>query len=157
VADRVTTRYAPLMSRACAVLLAVTAAALAGCPTSGPEDCTNDRDCGGDVCTRVGACVAAADVYALRIEWTVRGLTTDQATACDGVGELELSIAEPATGEVRTVRPVPCISGSFRYDKLPLSYTEVTLTAYDAGGGFLDSQRASALGTGGVVRIALLR
>ncbi len=141
---------------ATAALIAATAAA-AGCfSTAGDDSCRTDRDCGDLVCTRVGECASAAGVYALRIEWTVHGLATDQSGACADVGELELAIADPTTGDQHAVRPVPCSAGSFFFDKLPLTFTEVTLSAYSAGGSFLDSRRATAVGSSGVVRLGLL-
>ena len=140
-----------------AIGLATAVLGSAGCFTSaGDETCRTDRDCGDLVCTRVGECASNGAVYALRVEWTVRGQTTDAAGACDGVGDLELAISDPTTGGQHAVRPVPCIAGSFFFDKLPVGYTEVTVTAYSAGGSFLDSSRGSAVGASGVVRLALL-
>jgi len=142
--------------RGSTVLVACGAALLAGGCFASLDDgtCRADVDCNGATCPRVGEC--ATDTYALRIEWTVHGLTTDQAGACDGVAELEVAIEDPSTGAEHAVRPVPCSVGSFFYDKLPLGYTDVTLAAYGAGDSFLDSARGSALGSGGVVRLALL-
>jgi hypothetical protein len=121
------------------------------------ESCRTDRDCGGDfVCTRVGECASESSVYALRVEWTVHGLTTDQAGACTDVGDLELAITDPTTGGQHAVRPVPCIAGSFYFDRLPVGYTEVSMSVYAMGGGFLDSTRASAVGSNGVVTLSLL-
>lgn len=135
----------------------VLAALLPACSSStDTSDCLSDRDCSGLVCTRVGQCASESDVYALRIEWTVHGLTTDDVTACADVGELELAIEDPTSGDVHAVRPVPCATGLFTFDKLPLSFTEVTLLAYSPGGAFLDRARASAVGAAGVVQISLL-
>ena len=120
------------------------------------ESCRTDRDCGDLVCTRVGECASSSSVYALRVEWTVHGLATDAVGACDGVGDLELAISDPTTGGQHAVRPVPCAAGSFFFDKLPVGYTEVTVTAYGTGGSYLDSSRASAIGSQGVVRLSLL-
>jgi len=139
------------------VLVAAIAALLPACFSStGTSDCLGDRDCDGLVCTRVGECAGPENIYSLRIEWTVHGRTTDDLAACADVGELELAIEDPTTGDVHAVRPVPCASGRFTFDKLPLSYTEVTLTAYGPGGSFLDSVRASAVGAAGIVQISLL-
>lgn len=130
---------------------------LAACGVSAdPGVCRTDRDCGDDVCTRVGQCESSDDIYALRVEWTVRGLTTDQPAACADISELELSIESPSNGDRHRVAPVPCAPGSFFYDRLPLSFTEVTLTAYGTFGEFLDAGTGSAIDSGGVVRIALL-
>lgn len=129
---------------------------VAACFTSAAdESCRIDRDCGDLVCTRVGECASGASVYALRIEWTVNGVTTDQAGTCDGVGELELGISDPTSGGQHAVRPVPCAPGSFFFDKLPVGYTDVTITAYGPSGAFLDSARGSATGASGVLRLDL--
>ena len=128
----------------------------AGCFTSASDEtCRTDRDCGDLVCTRVGECASAGAVYALRVEWTVNGATTDVAGACDPVGDLELAVSDPTTGGQHAVRPVPCIAGSFFFDKLPVGYTEVSVTAYSSGGSYLDSRRATSIGAAGVVRIDL--
>lgn len=95
-------------------------------------------------------------MYGLRVEWTIRGLTTDQPGACRDISELELAVVDPSTGDRHRVAPVPCEPGSFFYDRLPMSFTEVTLTAYGAFGEWLDDGTASAIGADGVVRIALL-
>lgn len=138
-------------------LALVLAALLPACFSStGNSDCLSDRDCSGQVCTRVGECASESGIYSLRIEWTVHGRTTDDVAACADVGELELAIEDATRGDVHAVRPVPCATGRFTFDKLPLSFTEVTLTAYDPGGAFLDSARASAVGAAGVVQISLL-
>ncbi len=132
-------------------------ATAAGCFSSAvEEDCRTDRDCGDLVCTRVGDCAASSNVYQLRVEWTVRGLEADAAGACSSVGELEIAVEDPTTDDQHVVRPVPCNAGVFFYDKLPVGFTEVTVSAFSTTGAFLDSRRASALGAAGVVRIALL-
>lgn len=137
--------------------LAIAAAGIAGAGCFAPLDdggsCRTDGDCPDTTCTRVGAC--ASETYALRIQWTVRGAAPNVAGACDGIGELEVSISDRATGRAHAVRPVPCGSGSFFYDKLPLGYTEVSLTAYSARGGFLTSTHGSAVGAGGTVTLDL--
>jgi hypothetical protein len=120
------------------------------------ENCRTDRDCGDLVCTRVGECASSAGIYALRVEWTVHGLTTDQAGACSDVGDLELGVSDPTTGMQFAVRPVPCSAGLYFFDKLPVGYTEVSMSVYSTGGGFLDSSRASAVGGNGVVTLSLL-
>jgi hypothetical protein len=132
---------------------------LAACwsETGVPGECRIDRDCNDDtVCSRVGSCESSSDLYALRIEWTVHGLTTDQAGACNGISELEIGVTDPSTTRRHRVSPVPCAAGSFFYDKLPIGYTEVEVWAYDDFGGTLDVARASAVGQGGVVRVSLL-
>jgi hypothetical protein len=136
-------------------LAVIASLSLAACFTSASTDeCRIDSDCNGLTCTRVGVC--AASTYSLRVEWTVRGLTTDQAAACVGVTELELSVFDPTTAESHPVRPVPCGVGLFTFDKLPLGYTDITLSAYDAAHHWIDSDRGSA-DVDGIVQLALLR
>lgn len=143
--------------RAALAAAVLASASAAGCFTAASDaDCLSDRDCGDLICTRTGDCASAGAIYALRVEWTVHGQTVDQAGACSDVGELELAVADPSTGDQHTVRPVPCAVGRFSYDKLPLGFTDVTLTAYAPGGAFLDSRRATAVGSGGVVQLGLL-
>lgn len=137
-----------------AALALATAVALAGCFTAvDGASCRVDDDCPGATCTRVGEC--ASDTYALRITWTVRGQPANTPGACDGIGELQVAIEDPSTGGEHALRPVPCAAGSFFFDKLPLGYTAVTVTAYSGRGGFLTSTRGSAIGSEGTVSVDL--
>jgi hypothetical protein len=138
--------------RAALAMLFPLAACFSG---AGDDTCRIDRDCGDLLCTRTGDCAAADGIYALRIEWTVNGQTTDQAGACTVIDELEVSVIDPSTDDAHTVRPVPCLSGSFFFDKLPLSFTEVAVTAYASSGAIRDTAVASSVGSGGVVRVDL--
>lgn len=131
-----------------------TGPSLAACFT--PADagaCRDDSDCAGAVCTRVGEC--AAEPYALRVTWTIAGQAASVAGACAAIGELELAIADPSLDLQHALRPVPCGAGSFFFDKLPLGYTDVTVTAFGLGGRFLTSARATAVGAGGAVTVDL--
>jgi len=138
-----------------ALVLASLLPAAACFSDAGGDTCRTDRDCSGLVCTRVGDCASTDGIYALRIEWTVNGQTTDQAGVCASVGELAVSVSDPTSGDSHTVRPVLCTLGSFFYDKLPLSFTDVEVTAYSPGGDTLDVRQASAVGAGGLVRVDL--
>jgi hypothetical protein len=140
--------------------LAVGLAPLAACwdtSTTDPNECMTQRDCAdGKVCTRVHLCEYSTEVYSLRVEWTVRGQTTDQVGACDGIGEIAMGIADTTTGDDFWVSPVPCGPGSFFYDKLPLSYTSLTMRVFDSSGGFLETETGSAVGSGGVISLSIL-
>lgn len=138
------------MERVAACLLV----ALAACPAPFPDACRVDEDCGGAVCTRVGVCSDAP--YALRIAWTVAGAPADVAT-CDGagIGELEIAIEAPDLGERHALRPVPCPTGSFFFDKLPPDFRLVRVTAYSRGGQFLTSIAADAGAGAGMVTVDL--
>src|SRR5262245_42683979 len=118
--------------RALAALLAVVPACFT--PIDDPA-CRTDSDCSGAVCTRVGEC--ASQSYALRVRWTVGGQDPSATGACAGISELEVAVTDPSQGEAHAVRPVPCMTGSFFYDKLPLGYTDVMVTAFDLRGSFL--------------------
>jgi len=138
------------------VLVLASLLPVAACFTdAGTDVCRTDRDCGDLMCTRVGTCASSDGIYALRIEWTVNGQTTDQTGVCAPVGELAVSVSDPSTGDDHTVRPVLCTTGSFFYDKLPLSFTDVEVTAFSPGGDTLDIGRGSAVGAGGLVRVDL--
>lgn len=147
-------RYDLVVRAGLAAIVVGSALSTAACFTSAADErCRIDRDCGDLVCTRVGECASSGSVYALRVEWTVNGVATDQLGTCDGVGELELGISDPTSGGQHALRPVPCAAGSFFFDKLPVGYTDVTITAYGPSGTFLDSARGSAVGASGVLRL----
>lgn len=128
-----------------ALLVAVLAAGLGACftPVEG-GDCRSDSDCGGSVCTRVGEC--SSQPYSLRVRWTVRGEPASAPGACAAISELELSITDPTLAEQYAVRPVPCAAGSFFFDKLPLGFTDVGVTAFSSRGDFLDREWGTANG-----------
>lgn len=116
--------------------------------------CGSDNDCPGAACTRVGEC--AEQPYALRVSWTIAGQPAS-ATACAGISELELSIIDPSTGTAHTVRPVPCALGSFFYDKLPQSYTDVQLWSFGLSGQRGGFATGSSIGSGGALTLDLAR
>ncbi len=116
--------------------------------------CSSDNDCPGAACTRVGEC--AANPYALRVAWTIAGQPASAAT-CASISELELSIIDPSTGTAHTVRPVPCPPGSFFYDKLPQSYTDVQLWSFGLSGQRGGFATGSSLGSNGVLTLDLAR
>jgi hypothetical protein len=111
-------RYAGLALMAC----------LAGCsltPGSGGE-CVNDSQCGDDVCTRGGECLARANVRAVMVKWTVEGASAS-ATTCDGHRDLYLQFNGTDYGDTLRFEPVVCSQGSFFIDKLPKRYQQVEL------------------------------
>ena len=118
--------------------LAMALAGLAACfePVDGGA-CRRDSDCPGAVCSNVGECASAT--YRLRVGWTVRGATANTPGACDGVAELELIVSDPSMGQQWSVRPVRCSIGSLLFDKLPLAYGTVAVTAYGERGETLTS------------------
>ncbi len=125
-----------------------------GCFTPvGDDSCRVDSDCGDAVCTRIGECTSQA--YALRIHWTIRGQAANVAGACDGISELEVLVGDPSVAAEHGIRPVPCSSGSFFFDKLPLGYTQVGVSAFGNSGGYLTSARGTSIGAGGAVTLDL--
>ena len=89
------------------------------------------------------------------MSWTLRGEAANVAGACTGISELEIQIADPSLDKAYEVRPVPCTAGSFFYDKLPLGYTDVMVTAFDTRGNFLTATRGTAVGANGIVSVDL--
>jgi hypothetical protein len=118
-------RYAGLALMAC----------LAGCsltPGAGGE-CVNDSQCGDDVCTRGGECLARNNVRAVTVTWTVEGASAS-ATTCDVHRDLYLQFNGTDYGDTLRFEPVVCSQGSFFVDKLPKRYQHVELGAQGGTG-----------------------
>jgi hypothetical protein len=128
-------RYAGLALMAC----------LAGCSlTSGTGgECVNDSQCGDDVCTRGGECVARANVRAVMVKWTVDGVAAS-VTACDAHPDLYLQFNGTDYGDTLRFEPVVCSQGSFFIDKLPKRYQQVELGTQGGTGTVLTIDAASA-------------
>lgn len=117
---------------AAATLVAV--AASAGCFETS-NTCQRDFDCnGGSVCANTRECAAASDVHRVAVRWSVRGNPAGVDT-CAGIANLELDIFDDVSGATSGYAPVPCQLGMFTFDKLPLAFNRVTLTAYAVSGG----------------------
>jgi hypothetical protein len=114
---------------------------LVGCTSSGdgeldhPIDfgrpdhggCESDRGCsGGDVCTRTGSCQPASKVFAVHVNWTVKGAPASEAT-CAPSPDLQINFGVNAENALFGFSPVPCVEGKFTVDKLPTNYTTVRL------------------------------
>jgi hypothetical protein len=121
-------RYAGLALMAC----------LAGCSlTSGTGgECVNDSQCGDDICTRGGECVARANVRAVTVKWTVEG-TAASVTSCGTHPELYLQFNGTDYGDNLRFEPVVCSQGSFFIDKLPKRYQQVELGVQGGTGTLL--------------------
>lgn len=85
-----------------------------------------DSDCGGDVCTRNGECLAASDVWSVKVSWTIRGMPAN-ATTCAPTPDLYLYFGGTYANDTFGYEPVPCMAGQFTIDKLPKRYTSVEL------------------------------
>jgi hypothetical protein len=120
-------------------------ACLAGCSlTSGTGgECVNDSQCGDDVCTRGGECLARANVRAVMVKWTVEGATAS-ATTCDAHRDLYLQFNGTDYGDTLRFEPVVCSQGSFFIDKLPKRYQQVELGVQGRTGTVLAIDPSSA-------------
>ena len=90
--------------------------------------CQSDDGCGGgEVCARNSHCYELSDIRAVQVTWTVAGEPAD-ATTCSESPNLEIDFQ---TGrdldDDLGFAPVPCVSGKFSIDKLPLDFTRVRL------------------------------
>jgi hypothetical protein len=130
-------RYARRMKRG--LLLVV----LVGCTLSSRDDdsaidhpinpgrpgrgCQADRDCsGGDVCARTGSCLPVSQVYAVHVNWTVKGAPASEA-ACAPSPDLQINFGVSESDAEFGFAPVPCVQGKFTVDKLPTKLTTVRL------------------------------
>jgi hypothetical protein len=102
--------------------------ALAGCPgPNNPSECTTDGDCGSDVCARDGECLPAADVYKVKVTWTIHGMAAS-ATTCAPAPDFYINFYTRSQ-ETFGFAPVPCNQGQFFVDKLPTRFIDVELGA----------------------------
>ena len=128
-------RYAGLALMAC----------LAGCSlTSGTGgECATDSQCGDDVCTRGGECLARASVRSVMVKWTVDGAAAG-ITTCDAHRDLYLQFNGTDYGDTLRFEPVACSQGSFFVDKLPKRYQRVELGIQGGTGTVLAIDPVSA-------------
>lgn len=106
---------------------AVLCASLAACSlTNSGGECTNDQQCGDDVCARSGECLAPSNVRQVQIRWTMNGEAADSAT-CAAHPNLFLQFIGPDYGDTLHYAPVVCSQGSFFVDRLPRRYQQVEL------------------------------
>ncbi len=111
----------------------VVVVASAGCFETGNQ-CQRDFDCrGGDVCANTHECLGASEVYRVAVRWTVRG-NPASATTCAGITSLEITVVDDASSTTSSYAPVPCEIGIFTFDKLPVGFNRLTLTAYGSDG-----------------------
>jgi len=114
---------------------------LAGCPVQGNE-CTVDLECDdGLVCARDHACAATSEVREVKAQWTING-----GPASDGCSDRDLYIEFRAQDRNDSLgfSPVPCFTGQFIVDKLPLRFIAVELGV--DGGGDVDTATFDADG-----------
>jgi hypothetical protein len=105
-------------------------AGLAGCSLSGNgsgSECTNDSQCGDDVCARSGECLPSSSVHAVTVSWTVNSEAAATSTSCSAHPDLYLQFNGVEYGDAIRFAPVPCVEGQFFVDKLPTRYQSVEL------------------------------
>lgn len=106
--------------------------ALAGCPRGGDE-CVTDLDCGGGlVCANTHDCVGPGEVKRLVIRWTVLGFPASDTT-CAPIPSLEVSVYDDDTADYANYAPVPCATGQFTFDKLPIGMDRMRLLVLATG------------------------
>ena len=131
------------------IVAACLAASLAAC-FPGPECGPQGGECGGDyVCADTHECLPPDQVRRVQIRWTIEGQAPD-ATVCDSMGDLSLTVRSRSTEDARTYAPVPCFTGLFTFSALPTIFDEATLIMEStganqtlpipAGGGDVDFQ-----------------
>jgi hypothetical protein len=111
-------------------------ATMSGCslsPSDSPE-CTNDSQCGDDVCARTGECMGRTAVHSMTIQWTVNGSTAASASECVDHPNLFLQFDGSDYGDSIQFSPVVCTEGQFTIDKLPARYQKVQVGVEGLGG-----------------------
>ena len=107
---------------------------LAGCPRQSDGVCDEDVECeSGEVCARGDhLCVLPSQVRQVRIEWTVNGQPASVG-ACGGAIDLFIQFQSPNFEDDFGFSPVPCETGVFSVDKLPVRYRGVELGIENSG------------------------
>jgi hypothetical protein len=117
-------------------------ASFAGCsltPSGRGGECSNDSQCGDDVCARGGECLPRGSIRSVTVKWTVNG-TTAAASSCTAHPDLYLQFDGAEYGDTLRFAPVPCVEGKFFVDKLPSRYGQVELGIEgDTGAGDITS------------------
>ena len=98
-------------------------------PPRGPgrSGCQADNDCSGsNVCARTGSCLPSSEVYAVHVNWTVKGAPASEAV-CAPSPDLQINFGVSGDDAAFGFAPVPCVEGKFTVDKLPTKFTTVRL------------------------------
>ena len=144
------------------LLLLLASCSVAGSDPTGDDDgsiipigpggsCQADRQCsGGQLCARTSQCYAPSQIRAVHVTWTLDGLPAS-ATTCSSAESLDIYFrGDRSLGERIGYSPVPCSSGKFSIDKLPIWYTQVEL-----GGGDVARETAQLDGVTGEATLDL--
>lgn len=120
---------------------------LAGCPRQSEGVCDEDPECDdGLVCARGDhLCVTPGEVRFVRVEWTVNGEPAGVGS-CGGNTELQIQFLSNAFEDDFGFSPVPCETGVFTVDKLPIRYRSVELGVENGGGVGNDTSTFDAEG-----------
>lgn len=137
----------------CAMALALSACLSApGDGLSG--ECVRDSQCGGQVCTRTGECVAESNIIDVTVNWTINGAAVSPTSdaPCSTIDDLSVTFVDYSGGRQNIeYSPVPCNLGRITYDKMPGRLDAVRLTAWDFSGYALDEvERSLQLGINSV-------
>lgn len=118
---------------------------LAGCPRQSEGVCDEDVECDdGTVCARGDhLCVLPTEVRMVRAEWTINGEPADVGT-CGGDLDLRIQFLSDNFEDDFGFSPVPCETGLFTVDKLPVRYRSVELGI--EGSGLSDRSSFDAAG-----------
>jgi len=118
--------------------------ACAGCPIQQGRECSVDLECdSGQVCARDHACAAPSEVRVVHALWTINGAPAS-IEACNGFDLFISFFGDNQEADSLGFDPVPCETGTFTVDKLPVRYDRVGLRV--DGGGAQDVARFDAEG-----------
>jgi hypothetical protein len=100
---------------------------LTGCPRQSDGVCDEDVECEvGQVCSRGDhLCVGPSEVRVTTTNWTINGQPPDTGN-CQGL-TLYIQFLSDFDNDNFGFSPVPCETGRFSVDKLPLRYRAVEL------------------------------
>jgi hypothetical protein len=103
--------------------------ALTACSGNGSNtgnSCTEDSECGKDVCANDQMCEPASDVELVHVTWTISG-SAASATTCASLPALSLEFSDGDPYDTFWFLPVPCAEGEFTATKLPTNYDAVAM------------------------------
>jgi hypothetical protein len=102
--------------------------ACAGCPRGGGgEECVVNSECAADeVCGRDKACTDPSNVREVTVTWTVNGSPAN-TQSCAQQTDFSLTFFGDDFGDELGFTPVPCVTGQFFIDRLPLRFHTVEL------------------------------
>jgi hypothetical protein len=137
----------PLLPQGHMLALPLAGVLVFGCAAG--DECEVDGQCpSGEVCARDHSCLPPSQVRSVRAEWTVDGEPADR-DSCDG-RSLFIEFRSTRSGDTLGYQPVPCFTGQFTVDKLPLRFQSVVLGLQ--GGG---ARTSATFDADGIARLDL--